>query len=172
LVQYSKFELAQHLRKVIEFDSVLWVDAGISRFVKSVDNNLLNVNFSKLIDKGKIASFEIDLRSNIDIRNFSIVNPKVGSCKRIISGGSFWMHESIIDKINQLIYAKFEEWFSLKVWDNEQVLLRVIFGENDLNIEYVLQGKNTVGSVVRKFGTTNVAKFDVHNKIISFMLKL
>ena len=43
LVQYSKFELANHLKGVANFDSVLWVDAGISRFISSVDMYLVYI---------------------------------------------------------------------------------------------------------------------------------
>jgi len=171
LVQYSKFELANQLRAVTKFDSVLWVDAGISRFINSIDNNLLDSNLNKLISKGKVAAFEIDLRRNLDFKSMSIKNAKVGTCRRVISGTSFWMHDSIIDKMNDLIYAKFDEWFNLGVWDNEQVLIRILLGENDLNVEYVLQNKNMTGSVARKLGSSNVSKFDISSKIITLMLK-
>jgi hypothetical protein len=73
--------------------------------------------------------------------------------------------------MNDLIYAKFDEWFNLGVWDNEQVLIRILLGENDLNVEYVLQNKNMTGSVARKLGSSNVSKFDISSKIITLMLK-
>jgi hypothetical protein len=62
-----------------------------------------------LIGRQKDAIFEIDLRRNPDAICTSIKIAKVGICSHAISGNIFWMHDSMIDKIDELIYTKCDE---------------------------------------------------------------
>jgi hypothetical protein len=73
LVQFSKFELAKHLKSIVSFDSLLWVDAGISRFINSSNKSAIVNNSIKLLKEKKEIVFEIDLRRNIDFKNFSFI---------------------------------------------------------------------------------------------------
>ncbi len=170
LVQFAKFELAYHLRARIAFDSVLWVDAGISRFLEKVDHELLIYNSKRLIDEGKETVFEIDLRRNIDLGKLSIKNPNVGTCKRVISGTSFWINNDFLNEFNYLVNSKLEEWIDSGVWDNEQILIRKLLAENQINSKYILQNRNLTGSVARTLGSRVLSKNDLTNKIISRML--
>lgn len=172
LIQYSKFELASKLKAMTNFDSALWVDAGISRFVNSIDYGLLLLNMEKLNKKKKDAAFEIDLKRNLNLRRLSIKNPRVGTCKRVISGTSFWMNANFIEDINRLINLKIDDWISKNIWDNEQIMLRILLGENQFNIEYIRQKRSPTGSVARNLGSTFTTNPEFANKTINYMLKL
>jgi len=171
LVQYSKFELASQLKAIVNFDSLLWVDAGISRFIDSSDNNAIVNNSIKLLKENKEIVFEIDLRRNIDFKNFSIKSYKPGSCRRVISGTSFWINTLAIEKIYDLLNVKLDEWAESKVWDNEQVMLRIIVKEYKFDNVYVLQNRNQTGSVARKLGKLGDLNNYFTNNIISSMLE-
>lgn len=172
LIQFSKFELASKLKVMTNCNSALWVDAGISRFVNSIDYGLLKKNMDKLIKKKKVAAFEIDLKRNLNLKQLSIKNPRVGTCKRVISGASFWMNANFIDDINRLINIKIDDWISKNIWDNEQIMLRILLGENQFNIEYIRQKQNPPGSVARNLGSTHTSNNEFANRVINHLLRL
>jgi hypothetical protein len=73
LVQFSKFELLKIAKESFAAESYLWIDAGISRFLQSVNNeNCIDVNSTEFLQNGTKFTFEIDLRNNLDLFNFEI----------------------------------------------------------------------------------------------------
>lgn len=158
LIQFSKFDLAQRVMQISEAESFLWVDAGISRFVDTNDSMLLQKNASKLIRNEYDFAFEINLRKNINFRNFKINSPKPGSCGRVISGTSFWIQASAISTLLHEINALLESWKSNSLWDNEQVALRTLYeSPSHLNSShFILQNLSKTGSVARKMGNSEL----------------
>lgn len=172
LVQYSKFDLALRALEISGADSVLWVDAGISRFMNSIDSNLLEMNVGKLLTQEFDFMFEINLRKNINFKNLKIESPIPGSCGRVISGTSFWIRgnsaKRLVDDTQNLLNI----WRSNFIWDNEQVALRTLFeSPSNLNSShFVLQNLAKTGSVARKLGNTKLKTNKNIDKLIRNML--
>ena len=161
LVQFAKFELGSKVIEDFDAQSILWVDAGISRFIKEplVEDALkksVDLMFMNEID----AAFEIDLRNNFNLKTWSISNSEIGSCRRVISGTSFWMDSRALGQFNQDVSTELENWLRAKVWDNEQVLLRNLL-PSQFKIHYIPQITSETGSVARAFskGGGRISKF-------------
>ena len=123
LMQFSKFSLAKYAKQISNSDGYLWVDAGISRFIKKIDPDTLKQNSTYVASQNYNAAFELDLRHNLSITK-GLVQAPIGSCKRIFSGTSFWINNAFTDQLNDLMLNTVQEWISEGIWDNEQVALR------------------------------------------------
>jgi hypothetical protein len=172
LVQYSKFDLALRTLEISGAESVLWVDAGISRFIDTIDSNLLEINAGKLLTVGFDFMFEINLRKNINFKKLKIKSPIPGSCGRVISGGAFWIRRNSAQRLADEIKDLLNTWISNFVWDNEQVALRTLFElPNNLNsCHFVLQNHAKPGSVARKLGNAKLNTNKSIDKLIRKML--
>jgi hypothetical protein len=172
LVQYSKFELALKALEISGAESVLWVDAGISRFIDSMNTNFLETNVSKLLKQEYDFMFEINLRKNISFRKFRIESPTPGTCGRVISGTSFWIHGNSAQRLVREIKDLLCIWKANSIWDNEQVALRTLF-ESRVNLNsshFVLQNRANTGSVARKLGNAKLNLNKNIDKLIRNML--
>lgn len=173
LVQFSKFELALKSLEISGAESVMWVDAGISRFLNSSNSLLLNQNATKLIREGYSFAFEINLRKNLDFKRLKISSPLPGSCGRVISGTSFWIHEGAAQKLVCDVKQLLKRWKSDLIWDNEQVALRTLY-ESPLKLNsshFVLQKQDQTGSVARRLSNSRIVlnkKMDnlIRNRLI------
>jgi hypothetical protein len=152
LLQFSKFEFAVHLDN--PHRSVLWVDAGISRFIENVDMSNLHRNVETLLDEGYDALFEIDIKNNFELRTLSIKDSEVGSCRRVISGGSFWIRASYLEEIQSTIFKEMQEWLFSEIWDNEQVMLRKVLPTLPGKILLVPQVRGLPGCVPRSLSNS------------------
>jgi hypothetical protein len=170
LVQYAKFELAEKALEISQSSSILWVDAGISRFISSEEKSRFNSNVTKLLNTKTRMVLEIDLRNNFQLQNLTIQPSIVGSCRRVISGTSFWINSDFTLELNYLIKAKLQDWIEAGVWDNEQVLLRNISPLKE-NILYIPQIYQRTGSVARKILTQDLVFRPWLNHIIEISLE-
>jgi hypothetical protein len=127
LVQLAKFELAEIVFEMTNTDSVLWVDAGISRFVP-VPLNINNFqDFSRFLLKSRFDYFfEIDTRRNWNPLKIKLNRPSVGTSRRIVAGGSFWIRSRNIDALSLSAFNFAKSWVEAGIWDNEQILLRYL----------------------------------------------
>ena len=164
LIQLSKFEIANSLWDVNRGTSLLWVDAGISRFIKKSSITLDNVYQSgnSLESAGYDGCFEIDLHRNINYANLRIHKSKFGTCRRVISGTSFWLNSSSINKIYEDLYSYCLEILDQNLWDNEQIILRNLFPKTRYNLNYRIQKKQDTGSVARDMGSES---FKLNHKV-------
>jgi hypothetical protein len=175
LVQYSKFEFASHVIKKFETDSVLWVDAGISRFMddRHINQETIDLNSAFLVENEIGYAFEIDLRKNLDpFKKFSVKNAQIGTCRRIISGTSFWINAIQVPAIERQMLHYVNELLKNNEWDNEQVALRNIISNLDPRILFWVQGKEKTGSVLRRIQARKIRKHHIiKSRIILKMLK-
>ena len=169
LVQYAKFELGKKVMDISDCSSVLWIDAGISRFIKSPKINKLETNSENLLTHGIKMVLEIDIRNNFNLQNLSINDSEVGTCRRVISGTSFWINSDFLNEINILINSKMQEWIKAGIWDNEQVLLRNLL-PLDKKICYVPQIYKPTGSVARKLSAGKLKIRPWFNRLIDTSL--
>lgn len=157
LVQLSKFEIANYMWESRKDLSLLWVDAGISRFINETSLSQASIQnaISQLQNYNYQACFEIDLNRNINYLNFKIRNSEFGTCRRVISGTSFWLNSSLINEFYKDIYNYCEELINQNKWDNEQVIIRNLIPYTNYNYNFRVQGKMETGSVARDFGSKN-----------------
>jgi hypothetical protein len=169
LLQYSKFEFATLIPN--PSDSVLWVDAGISRFIREISPNQLDISARKLLDSGVDSLFEIDIRNNLNLFKFQLRDSHIGSCRRVISGGSFWIRTSFVPKLYDSIQFGISEWLDRKQWDNEQVMLRKILPGFSELIIYVPQVSGIPGCVPRSLSNRLQKFYLTINPIITKLLR-
>ncbi len=174
LMQFAKFELASKLVKQRNCDSILWVDAGISRFIKKTKfsfspkhpvfmQHLLRIEYQ--------FAFEIDLRRNLTFPKFKVRIPEIGSCRRIISGTSFWMRRDGVSIIWSDVQDHLQSMIKVGVWDNEQVYLREFLGRTNHKVAFVLQSKSSTGTLARVFLGEQTRMPIRFSRILSKMLK-
>jgi hypothetical protein len=174
LIQYAKFELAALLASETQYMSFLWVDAGISRFMKVGENTRSAIVQDKaqyLLKNQFDLFFEIDLIHNINLKNFKLKDVEIGSSQRIISGTSFWVKSDIAEKVWQDLKKLIQSMLLQGKWDNEQVLLRKYMNSCELEVGFITQEHRTTGTVARWFSTSNSKFFKLKNSVIQKLLR-
>lgn len=171
LTQYAKFELGAKLLNDDNLDGVLWVDAGISRFISGkLDLKNLNKISNSLIQNKVDAVFEIDLRNNLKIFPIRILESSPGTSRRVISGTSFWLSKEYVNQLVPNINQRLENWIAEGVWDNEQVLLRQILPNQGAKIRFITQINSKTGGVARAFLRNRVSKYNLCSRLIKMIL--
>jgi len=170
LTQYAKFELGKNLIRSDNLESALWVDAGISRFLSGhLTKNELTSQSAKLIHKGYIACFEIDIWNNLKLFPPKILSSPIGTSRRVISGTSFWFTRNFIESLDKVLMEEIDNWLALGIWDNEQVMLRHLLQKTEHKVKYVSQLRSPTGGVARKFIESEVmSRFN--SKTIQFLM--
>lgn len=169
LLQYAKFEFARLIDNPNE--SVMWVDAGISRFVDTLDLQALNSSAEILIRDNVDVLFEIDVRNNLNLKSFSISDSRIGTCQRVISGGAFWIRKSYLDVICTEIDVTMHKWLAVGIWDNEQVMLRKILPTLSGKILYVPQLRGIPGCVPRSLAAKRPKLYRHFFALFTWMLR-
>lgn len=169
LLQFAKFEFATLLNSPSE--SVMWVDAGISRFVNQMDSATLDSSIRGLLDHNVDALFEIDIRNNFKVNNFSLHDSTIGSCRRVVSGGAFWIRTTYIEELYDKINTEMKVWIQSSIWDNEQVMLRKILPSIPGKILFVPQILGLPGCVPRSLSHKRAKVYKYFFKMISSMLR-
>ena len=174
LVQFAKFELANKLLEERSFDSVLWVDAGISRFIDKTNSysGLIDSQFLKQLSNFEYQfAFEIDLRRNITFPGLKVRVAEFGSCRRIVSGTSFWIRRDGVDVIWKNVQLHLSSMISRNVWDNEQVYLREFLGNSNHKTAFVLQSKSRTGTLARVLLGERARLHVIFSKLLCKMLR-
>lgn len=169
LLQYAKFEFATHLDHSSE--SVMWVDAGISRFITELDTVALEKSARKLLKCSVDALFEIDIKNNLEITRFALSDSPIGSCRRVISGGGFWLRQNYVELIYTEITKEIRNWLRTGIWDNEQVMLRKILPKMPGKILYVPQLRGVPGCVPRSTSNVKPKLYKAFSPLITSMLR-
>jgi hypothetical protein len=169
LLQYAKFEFASLL--VEPAPSVMWVDAGISRFVKQINCSQLDKSISKLQQNDIDALFEIDIRNNFEFINFALADYSIGSCRRVISGGSFWVSAAFVDELHNAVCTEMQRWLKHGKWDNEQVMLRKILPKLKGKFLFVPQLTGVPGCVPRTLASKRPKIYRNLTSVVTFLLR-
>jgi hypothetical protein len=170
IVQYSKFDLALACLELSSAKSLLWVDAGISRFVSHTNIEKIQLNAGRLLQYEFDFRFEVDCRSNFVPFKLNLSPSPVGSCKRVFSGTSFWMNANTTKFLASEIYGLLNDWKSKGIWDNDQVALRNLQFWRSYKIYIDVQTFEKTGSVARNMSDTTNRGYDLKSKIGNFLL--
>jgi len=170
IVQYAKFELAAICRDLSNAKSVLWVDAGISRFLVEVNAKRVYFNASILLEQEYEYRFEVDCRSNFLPAKLKLSQSTIGTCKRVFSGTSFWINSKSIDTLSMKMSELLTSWESQNIWDNEQVALRNSYIWRDSKLFIDAQIFKETGSVARNMSDRIHPYLQLGSKIANFLL--
>ena len=151
MLQLSKFEFLSQAQKISDSKSLLWVDAGISRFVGKHSISQPESIAKRLLQEGYDSCFELDLGHNIDLRKRRIKNPAVGTNKKVIGGGSFWISSEVSADLNCLVRQEIKNWLANSLWDNEQIMLRNLAKKWTFKSKYLASFRGGTASVARYF---------------------
>ena len=148
ILQFSKFEILKELSILKSNPNLLWIDAGISRFIlpeiQTLEDQLAIPREVLEFDE---ALFEIDLRRNVFLGKLRKV--KVGSCRRTFSGGSFMIKRNQTEHYFQALKSKAEFWIENNVWDNEQIGLNSCYHDGSISPEFIEQDE-IAGTIARR----------------------
>ena len=169
LLQHAKIEFL--VRESQDAESLLWVDAGISRFVSKCNLNTLGGSIQDLLSRNVDLVLEVDIRNNIELRHLAIRQAVVGSCTKVISGGAFWVNAKALSTFFDGYQLMLEHWLANEVWDNDQVLIRNMLPIKSLNTLLVPQISGIPGSVVRSLSRRRPKAYQLSNNIVLEMLK-
>jgi hypothetical protein len=176
LVQFSKFELGIMASEFKSAQSVLWVDAGISRFLDSHLKSKTQTYLKFRQQTNKLNKFpinrvlELDILNNLSLKELRLSKSDVGSCRRVISGTSFWIKSNYLLELNELIFDEIANWLNLKIWDNEQVLLRKILPKLS-RLKFVPQFFEETGGVAREMLNNKISKPNQTDRLITWALR-
>jgi hypothetical protein len=176
LVQFSKFELGIMASEFKSAQSVLWVDAGISRFLDSHLKSKTQTYLKFRQQTNKLNKFpinmvlELDILNNLSLKELRLSKSDVGSCRRVISGTSFWIKSNYLLELNELIFDEIANWLNLKIWDNEQVLLRKILPKLS-RLKFVPQFFEETGGVAREMLNNKISKPNQTDRLITGALR-
>lgn len=171
LTQYSKFELGKILIESDELESVLWVDAGISRFVSGdLKMEIFENQARSLVDSGFDSAFEIDIRNNLRLFPPRILNSEPGTSRRVISGTSFWFSKKFINEFSNLLLWQQRDWIRKGTWDNEQVMLRNVLPNQELKVKFIPQFFSETGGVARAFINEKVERNNILSNLINILI--
>lgn len=172
LVQYAKFELAIEAMESAKAKSALWVDAGISRFIKNFSSDeQIQESANALLQGGYAMRLEVDLKNNVKLPSLTLASSPVGTCKRVISGTSFWISHSYSRELLASVTNHLEIWKQSGLWDNEQVLLRNLEPWNSHEVYFDIQGKNPTGSVCRQFTKISTCRMKMRNFLVQYLVR-
>jgi len=162
VLQFSKFEILKEVSLVSTSENLLWIDAGISRFISqetySPEKQIAALSKTP---EFKEALFEIDLRRNVLFGQLR--KAKIGSCRRTFSGTSFLLKKASANQYFQALNKKAESWIENDIWDNEQVGLNACFHDGGISPEFVQQDELT-GSVARRILQGNLHEKKILNR--------
>ena len=172
LVQLSKFELAEKVLATSNCSSVIWIDAGISRFYPTSEfkNDFQDFVHSDLVGEFDYF-FEIDTRKNLNLTKLRLKKPAVGTCKRVVSGTSFWVSRRGAEELAEAALDCARNWLSRGVWDNEQLILRYVLPELKGKKLYIRQGRRKTGEVSRFMAKNNKRPNKLASRMISFLMR-
>lgn len=162
ILQFSKFEILKEVSEFKTNQNLLWIDAGISRFISPVihspEDQLAAMN---KVPNFNEALFEVDLRRNVFLGKLRKV--KVGSCRRTFSGGSFLIKKNQAEHYFQALKNKAEFWIENNVWDNEQIGLNSCYHDGSISPDFILQDESA-GTIARRILESNMHEKKILNR--------
>jgi hypothetical protein len=152
ILQFQKFNFLERLAfQFKKTQGFFWIDAGISRFIPDSNFPKLSLIGKQLLNSKKYKSsfFEVDIKNNLKLFG-GLKSAKVGTCRRIFSGTSFYLINSDTSKYASSIFQLSLDWINDHKWDNEQVALNNLFKSKSISPNILLQKKQT-GTVARQY---------------------
>lgn len=137
----SKCEMMRRAAAMTAAPALLWIDAGLSRFLPELGG--LELDQAAV---GSLLAASIAVNATPNLQNALKIGrlPKrhVGTCAALINAGDIFMRRDAVDDIADRLAALVEdEWLPAGLWDNEQVavgclLLRGIPEAKFVNVSF------------------------------------
>ena len=172
LMQIAKFELGVEATSITASESVLWVDAGISRFLRMAHSSgQVSLFAERLLGSSTDFYFEVDTRRNIDFLRIRLRKHPLGTSKRVIAGGSFWIKGSQVEELNNAVLKCARRWLDEGVWDNEQLILREVIPTMKANFRFIRKGGRDTGQVARSMLENDWSDNTFPSGIINWLMR-
>jgi hypothetical protein len=172
LIQLSKFELGCKVIQMTDAESVLWVDAGISRFLDNTSRPNRLQDFASLLLENHFAYFfEIDTRRNLNVFRLQFRHNGIGTSKRLVAGGAFWIRREEVETLHRLMLHQAELWLKIGVWDNEQMLLREVIPGLREKVLFYRKGRGETGCVARVMINYSWSPNELLNNLYNFLMR-
>jgi len=172
LMQIAKFELGVEATSITASESVLWVDAGISRFLRMAHSSgQVSLFAEQLLASSTDFYFEVDTRRNIDFLRIRLKQHPLGTSKRVIAGGSFWIKGSQVEELNNAVLNCARRWLDEGVWDNEQLILREVIPTMKANFRFIRKGRRDTAQVARSMLENDWSDNTFPSGIINWLMR-
>ena len=138
-IQYSKFEWMLNSIKIINWNTnnIMWMDAGISRFLEIKDNtHTLNI------------SDDIIYKNKFVIQGYEPQNINYyGTNKCMLKGTIFISNKDILKEIIKKVNEKINYMLSNNIIDNEQIALAMIYLDDKKIFHLINNGPNHLNKI-------------------------
>ncbi|WP_449393912.1 hypothetical protein [Devosia riboflavina] len=122
MIVMSKLELMKRASKETDADFLVWVDAGLSRFIPDLGDGKLKVTKADLEGLNFGLTTTLHLAQRMRIGKFP--RSMVGRTLAMMSAGDFIVARSFAEELSDRMDFLVEtEWLPAGLWDNEQVAI-------------------------------------------------
>jgi len=122
MVVMSKLELVKRASKETDADYLVWIDAGLSRFIPDLGDGKLKVTKADLEGVNLGLTTTLHLAQRMRIGKFP--RRMVGRTLAMMSAGDFIVARSFAEELSDRMDFLVEtEWLPAGLWDNEQVAI-------------------------------------------------
>lgn len=124
MIVNSKLYMLAEAKKYAESETLIWLDAGISRFFdQDLATSKIDRAFADRLAKTPLA-LTADWKLVLDKLLHRSGKKYVGTCTRLMAGTDIAVAASRVDQIiNDATHVVETEWLPNDLWDNDQVLL-------------------------------------------------
>ncbi|MGV3573804.1 MAG: hypothetical protein ACO1O4_01570 [Devosia sp.] len=122
MVVMSKLELMKRASKETEADYLVWIDAGLSRFIPDLGDGKLKVTEADLEGVNFGLTTTLHLAQRMRIGKFP--RKMIGKTLAMMSAGDFIVARTFAEELSDRMDFLVEtEWLPAGLWDNEQVAI-------------------------------------------------
>jgi len=118
----SKLEMMKRAASETDADGLIWIDAGLSRFLPDLTGAVPRIDASQL--QGLRVGVNATQHLTQHMRLGRLPRRMVGTCLTLVSGGDFYVARNFAAELSDRLDFMVEtEWLPNGRWDNEQVAL-------------------------------------------------
>jgi hypothetical protein len=170
IVINSKLYLLNKASLETQSEFMIWIDAGISRFLTEDELEQWCINLPRL-NPSVDGIFQIDIQNWL--RQFKLEFPpskwiKFNSSTRVISGGAFVLRRVMSNSFSEEFDAILMERLSRGFWDTEQMFYFYLLKK--FKIKYAIQKINQPISIFASINKGELMKYSLFNGAIRFFL--
>lgn len=148
MIVMSKLELMKRAAKETDADYLIWIDAGLSRFIPDLGDGIVKVTAADLEGVNFLLNTTLHLAQRMRIGKFP--RAMVGRTLAMMSAGDFIVARGFAEELSdRLDFLVETEWLPSGLWDNEQVAIGSLLFRGGLPDARILKthvggGANTV----------------------------
>lgn len=148
MIVMSKLEMMKRAAKQTGADFLVWIDAGLSRVIPDLGDDIVKVSASELEGVAFGLNTTLHLAQRMRIGKFP--RRMVGTTLAMMSAGDFIVARDFAEELSdRMDFMVEQEWLPAGLWDNEQVAIGTLLFRGGLPGARILRthvggGANTV----------------------------